>query len=112
MKTHTSKQMIVAVLISLLATLLSGCVSTGDWRGKVDAELPAFGHRNWIVVADSAYPKQSVDGIETIVTGAGQLEVLAYVLKQIEKTPHVQANILLDAELDSVSEEDAPGVSA
>jgi len=78
----------------------------------VEVELPAFGHRNWIVIADSAYPKQSADGIETIVTRAGQLEVLAYVLKQIEKTPHVQANILLDAELDSVSEEDAPGVSA
>lgn len=112
MKTCTARQVILPALICLLAALFSGCVSTGNWHGRVDTELPAFGHRNWIVITDSAYPKQSAAGIETIVTGAGQLEVLAYVLKQIEKTPHVQANILLDAELDSVSEEDAPGVSA
>jgi len=33
--------------------------------------LPLFGHRNWIVVADSAYPAHSMPGIETIVSGAG-----------------------------------------
>lgn len=112
MKACTARQVIVAALTCLLATLLSGCVSTGNWRRKLDTELPAFGHRNWIVIADSAYPKQSAGGTETIVTGEGQLQVLDYVLKEIEKSPHVQANILLDAELDSVSEEDAPGVSA
>jgi L-fucose mutarotase/ribose pyranase (RbsD/FucU family) len=112
MKTSTARQVTLPALICLLAALFSGCVSTGNWRGRVDTELPAFGHRNWIVIADSAYPKQSADGIETIVTGASHLEVLDYVLKQIETAPHVQANILVDAELESVSEEDAPGVSA
>ena len=112
MKTCTARMVTVAALACLIVAFLSGCASTGNWRGTFDTELAAFGHRNWIVITDSAYPKQSAGGIKTIVTGEGQLQVLDYVLKEIEKSPHVQANILLDAELDSVSEEDAPGVSA
>ena len=29
------------------------------WQSKVTKTLKLFGHRNWIVVADAAYPKQS-----------------------------------------------------
>lgn len=53
-----------------------GCAGTSDWRGRLKSELPAMGHRNWIVVADAAYPKQTAAGIETVATGAGQIEVL------------------------------------
>lgn len=91
---------------AVLATL-AGCSS---WRNTIKERLPEYGHRNWIVVADSAYPKQSAPGIETLYTGQGQLEVLKTVLDEIEKAPHVQAVVMLDAELDSVSEKDAPGV--
>jgi len=38
------------------------------WRATLDDRLPLLGHRNWIVVADSAYPWQASAGIETIVT--------------------------------------------
>jgi len=62
------------------------------------------------VVADAAYPKQSAPGIETVVTGAGQLEVLKEVLAAIEKAPHVRAVVMLDQELDNVAETDATGV--
>ncbi len=112
MRMCSARQVSVTALLCLQAALFSGCAGTGSWRGRLDRELPAFGHRNWIVIADSAYPKQSAHGIETIVTGAGHLDVLDYVLEHIEKTAHVKANILLDAELESVSEEDAPGVAA
>ena len=94
-----------------MAVAFSGCTSTG-WRAKLDSELPVFGHRNWIVVADSAYPKQSASGIETVYTDAGQIEVLKTVLNAIDAAPHVQANVLLDVELDSVTEKEAPGVEA
>ena len=46
-----------------------------DWKRELKALLPLYGHRNWIVVADSAYPAQSCPGIETIVSGAGLIEV-------------------------------------
>lgn len=92
-------------------TLLSGCQSQG-WKGRLDSVLPEYGHRNWIVVVDSAYPKQSAPGIETLYTGKTQLEVLDTVLNAIEEAPHVQAVVMVDAELDSVAEADAPGVTA
>ena len=82
------------------------------WRAKLKSELPLFGHRNWIVIVDSAYPKQSAAGIQTIYTGVGQLEVLEAVLKEIDAAPHVFPVVLLDKELNSVPEEHAPGVAA
>lgn len=94
----------------LAVMMLSGCQVTG-WRAKLDRDLPAMGHRNWIVIADAAYPRQSAPGIETVVTGAGQLEVLETVLQAVEEAPHVQAIVWVDAELESVAEEDAPGVA-
>ncbi len=90
---------------------LSGCNRTA-WQTRLEAELPEFGHRNWIVVADSAYPEQSAAGIETIATGQGQLEVLDTVLTAIEEASHVRAIVLVDAELDYVNETDAPGITA
>jgi D-ribose pyranose/furanose isomerase RbsD len=95
----------------IMAVTLHGCTKSG-WQAKVDSELSAFGHRNWIVIADAAYPKQSAPGIETIVTGQGQLEALTVVLKKIESAPHVRAIVFLDKELEAVTEKDAPGVGA
>jgi L-fucose mutarotase/ribose pyranase (RbsD/FucU family) len=82
-----------------------------DWEHELNAALPLYGHRNWIVVADSAYPAQSKPGIETIVSGASQLEVARKVLDAINASRHVRANVYLDQELEFVSEADAPGVT-
>ena len=106
------KRWLVIVQMTGAALLLAGCVTTKTWQQTLGERLPAYGHRNWIVVADSAYPKQSAQGIETIYTDAGQLEVLAEVLRAVESASHVQGIVMLDAELDSVSEEDAPGIEA
>jgi len=45
--------------------------------------LPLYGHRNWIVVADSAYPAQSKSGIQTIASGEDQIPVVQKVLDAI-----------------------------
>jgi hypothetical protein len=82
-----------------------------DWKQQMKGLLPLFGHRNWIVVADSAYPAQSRPGIETIVSGAGQIEVARRVLDSIAGSEHVRANVYLDRELQFVPEPDAPGIS-
>ena len=82
------------------------------WERKLSRRLPLFGHRNWIVVADAAYPVQSNPGIETIVTGADHLHTVNRVYDQIAASAHVRSNIYLDHELDYVSESDAPGVGA
>jgi len=98
---------------SLLFLLLLGtftCQAQPDWRQKVDAELLLLGHRNWIVIADSAYPLQSSPGIETIETDADQLAVLDYVLHAIGGSRHVRPLVHMDKELQFVPESGAPGV--
>ena len=82
-----------------------------DWERRLNLLLPLFGHRNWIVVADSAYPAQSKPGIETIVSGGSQLEVARKVVHAIAASKHVRANVYLDKELEFVAEADAPGVT-
>ena len=71
-----------------------------------------MGHRNWIAVVDSAYPLQTSGGIETVETGADQLDVVQTVLDSIGKSRHVRPVIFTDAELKAVPESDAAGVTA
>jgi L-fucose mutarotase/ribose pyranase (RbsD/FucU family) len=84
---------------------------TQTWEQRLLRVLPLLGHRNWIVVADSAYPAQSNPGIETIYTGEDHLRLLGKVLHSVAAQPHVRANIYMDAELAHVPEHDAPGVT-
>ncbi len=86
-------------------------LTRSDWERELHTLLPLYGHRNWIVVADSAYPAQSKPGIETIVSGAGQIEVARKVLDAINASRHVRAIVYLDKELKFVSPDDAPGVT-
>ena len=71
-----------------------------------------FGHRNWIVVADSAYPWQTSPGIETLDTGADHVTVVRGVLEAIAASRHVRPVVHLDAELPLVAEAHAPGITA
>lgn len=86
--------------------------SAADWEATLAARLPLYGHRNWIVVADSAYPAQSRDGIETIVSGADYFEVLQKVLAAVGASKHVTPIVYTDKELSFVREENAPGITA
>jgi hypothetical protein len=85
---------------------------SGSWESRFKRLLPRYGHRNWIVVADAAYPAQANPGIETLFTGCDHAEVLAKVLAAIGASSHVRANVFLDTELKLVPEKDAPGVNA
>lgn len=81
------------------------------WESELHHWLPQIGHRNWIVVADSAYPCHSNPGVTTVATGSEHLEVLRGTLAAIAGSPHVRANVYTDAELRFVAEQDAAGVS-
>ena len=81
------------------------------WELSLSHALPLLGHRNWIVVADSACPAQSNPGIETIATNADHLFVLKATLDAIDSSPHARPNIYLDAEFKLVPEQDGPGVA-
>jgi D-ribose pyranose/furanose isomerase RbsD len=97
---------------SLLVMSTVSSLAQPDWQSKLRQELPLLGHRNWIVVADSAYPLQTAPGIETLYVDADQLEVLEAVLAELAKTTHVKPIIYTDAELKHVAEKRAPGIAA
>ncbi|MGC1870348.1 MAG: RbsD/FucU domain-containing protein [Acidobacteriaceae bacterium] len=82
-----------------------------SWQTKVQRELPLLGHRNWIVIVDSAYPLQTSPGIETVETGTNQLTVVREVLHSIAASRHVRPVVFMDAELPFVTEQQAPGVT-
>lgn len=85
--------------------------SAPDWECRLNTLLPLYGHRNWIVIADSAYPAQSKPGIETILANANQIRVVRTVLDAINASSHIRANVYADTELGFVTENDAPGVT-
>lgn len=96
-------------MLALVLPALAGCAQS--WRSKVDKQLPLLGHRNWIVIADSAYPWQTSPGITTVYTGEKQLDVVKAVLAAVDKADHVKPIVYVDAELAAVDEKFAPGVS-
>jgi len=97
------------IILLVTASLLTA--AEPEWRKKLEKELPLLGHRNWIVVADSAYPWQTSPGIETVYTDADQLEVVKAVLQTLEKAKHVAPTIYTDAELSHIPEQNAKGIS-
>lgn len=86
--------------------------AASGWKAKVAETMPLLGHRNWILVVDSAYPLQTSDGIETIETNENEMDVVRYVLGAINSSIHVRPIIYMDAELPFVPDGDAPGASA
>jgi len=114
------KRFIFAVLIGLAWLSVAGTcagqepklalVSIPKWRAILARRVQEFGHRNWIVIADAAYPAQSRPGIETVLTKTDQLQVVKAVLDELGRAKHVRPVVYLDAELPHVGEQDAPGV--
>jgi RbsD/FucU transport protein family protein len=97
-------------LIAFLACALACSGAEANWMQILQERIPQYGHRNWIVVADSAYPAQSRDGIETLVAKADQLQVLRIVLAALGESKHVAPIIYTDQELKYLDDKDAPGI--
>ena len=102
---------LVLLPVTLLAVTLPARAAS-DWNQKLAEAMPLLGHRNWILVVDSAYPLQTSPGIETIETNASQIEVVRAVMAAIDHSIQVRPVIFMDAELPFISDADAPGASA
>lgn len=85
--------------------------SAQTWKQELRKQLPLLGHRNWVVVVDSAYPLQSSAGITTLWTGEDQVSVVRQVLVELKKQKHVRPIIYLDKELPMVPENAARGIT-
>ncbi len=100
------------VMLVALMTAAINVHADSTWKAKLQKELPLLGHRNWIVVADAAYPLQTAPGIETICADADQVAVVKEVLAALAKTRHVKPAIYTDSEMKFVAEKNAPGIGA
>ena len=101
-------------LFALCLASAVGCTASiatsGGWESDLRHELPRMGHRNFVVVADSAYPLQSAPGIKTIHVGGTQAQVLKKVLTLLAEQKHVRPVAWVDSEQAQVPEADAPGI--
>src|SRR5262249_37058652 len=99
-------------VLSGICLLCPFSASAQSWQSHLKDELSLLGHRNWILIVDSAYPEQVGPGIETVETNADQLDVVRTVLTTMNNSIHVRPLIFMDAELPFVTDRKAPGVSA
>jgi L-fucose mutarotase/ribose pyranase (RbsD/FucU family) len=102
-------QTVLAALL-LLSTAMSLPAASSTWQQIVQERLPEYGHRNWIVIADSAYPAQSKPGIETILANTDQMTVLRGVMNILSHARHVKPIVYLDQELQFLDEKELPGI--
>lgn len=79
------------------------------WKTTFDQQLLLLGHRNWIIIADKAFPLQNAAGMETINTGENLLPVLKYVLQQVNASAHVKPLVYRDKELNFMTGDLAVG---
>lgn len=88
-----------------------GSIKEEDWWvSYFESILPSYGHRNWITIADSAYPAQIAPGIQVLYTGADHISILQRVLQIIAKAGHVIPIVYLDKELSYLDETLVPGI--
>jgi hypothetical protein len=85
---------------------------SSSWQALLKERLQLFGHRNWLVIADSAYPAQSRHGTETIITDEEQTTALVKAFEILHECKHIRPTIYTDTELAFVLEEDAPGITS
>jgi D-ribose pyranose/furanose isomerase RbsD len=104
----------IKLVLAAWCLLIGGSAANAqpaEWQTKLAQILPLLGHRNWIMIVDSAYPLQSSAGVETLETNTDQMEVIRDVLGIIDSSIHVRPIVYMDAELPFVPEKDAPGVT-
>lgn len=106
------RKFVLVIFVAVVLAAPSVLTAQSDWKARVAQTMPLMGHRNWILVVDSAYPLQSSPGVETIETNANHLDVLRYVLSAVNSSIHVRPLIYMDRELPFVPDDDAPGASA
>jgi L-fucose mutarotase/ribose pyranase (RbsD/FucU family) len=123
-----SYKLILAILLVCLGLFLTACQSEKNekedaevpektakaptWEDQLLKELPVLGHRNWLVVADSAFPAQISPGMEVVVSNEDHFAVLEKVLHALGQSKHIRPIVYLDKELDFVPEDLAPGIDA
>lgn len=99
----------LCLLVPAVALLTAGCAGP-SWSTRLEHTMPLLGHRNWLVIADAAYPLQSSPGITTRHVGGGHIEAVRTALRTVQRSPNLRPKVYLDTELGHVPEKHAPGI--
>ncbi|WP_423736048.1 hypothetical protein [Chitinophaga caseinilytica] len=86
--------------------------SSPRWQQQFSEMLPLLGHRNWIIVADQAFPQLKAEGITYINTGDRLLPVLQEVMAAVQQSGHVKPIVYRDKELQFITETQSTGIGA
>lgn len=81
------------------------------WLQRLNEVLPGLGHRNWIILADAAYPEMASPGIVTLSSGQSLLPVLKEVMDLLKAADHVRPDVVLDREWFELTDDECPGIS-
>lgn len=81
-----------------------------EWKTQLKSQLSEFGHRNWILIVDKAYPSLNSLGVITIDTQDDLLNVLDYSLKQIDSATHIKPILYTDKELNYITQNQVPNI--
>jgi hypothetical protein len=110
----TIRSRFYSVLFGILILASGGCNNqppdsenqeTMDWKAQFKEILSEFGHRNWVLVVDKAFPSQNSEGIITIHTGEDLFGVLSHTLKEVDQATHVKPIVYTDKELNFITSE-------
>lgn len=80
------------------------------WTDKIREILPVFGHRNWILIVDKAFPLQNTAGMTYVDTGSDLPDVLTFVMNEVKSASHIRPVVYLDKELSFMNDKLCPGV--
>lgn len=101
-------------LVSCGSTRTRSATGTGVKYKKLDSslarEVQALGNRNWIVIADQAFPLHSRRGVRTLLVQEKIPEVLNGVIDVINSQPHVKPVFHRTRELAYIQNDSAPGI--
>lgn len=102
------------------AILNSGCKNqpaeqskdnASGWDEVLTEQIGLLGHRNWVVVADAAYPLQSHPAIQTVRSDDDHLTTVRKTYELIASQPHVRPVVYTDLESEFLTDEQVPGIS-
>ena len=102
------------LMICCLVFAMCGCAGDGTanrpWMSSIRHELGYLGSRNWVVIAEAAFPTPSRRGLRVIQVDDDIPAVLDGLEQIIEEKHHVKPRIYLTSEIAKVPYDYAPGV--
>ncbi len=118
--------MMPLLLVAACLTLLTGChllptfrpaasanaeqEQRAALRAELEPHLNVLGARNWIVVADPAYPILAGEGVDVLTVDASSTSTLREVLTALAEDGSLTPRLWLCSELEVVPEKRAPGI--